>query len=289
MRNRVALLLAPLGLASCASLETPRTPAEILSGYSYIPLDPLPVEIVSGAGCAAGQRPDLSTNLKKLNRLPDNNVRIAIRNLNASASAGFGPVKVGVEGSSYEVVLDYINVDVANIRFGYTPPSAGSPADGGSLTPVTVTSVRRLGAGESGFADGSEREVVIPVYVGVGLRLTANVTVRRGNINLASLGALTAAAQANRISGTLIVQTLGITGKQVTTTFPMPNELNATTIQNAILALGAIKAILYDENTQITPRVTGIYNPLPNVDQETINQIVSQLATTPIPWRVPCP
>src|SRR5690606_1644099 len=40
------------------------------------------------------------------------------------------------------------------------------------------------------------------------------------------------------------------------------SELDLTTTQNAILSLGAIKALLPDEKMRITPRVIGIYNPV---------------------------
>lgn len=37
------------------------------------------------------------------------------------------------------------------------------------------------------------------------------------------------------------------------------------------------------------PRVTGIYNPIKDADQETINQIVSQLASDkPVEWAQDC-
>lgn len=129
--------------------------------------------------------------------------------------------------------------------------------------------------------------VTIPVYVGIGLRLTANVAVTKGSTNLSSLGALSAAAEAGNVSGSLVVQTLGITGKSISTTLPLPSEINPTTIQNAILSLGSIKAVLYDRETQIAPRVVGIYNPIGG-GPEFVNDIVSRLARDPAVWPRPC-
>jgi len=128
----------------------------------------------------------------------------------------------------------------------------------------------------------------MPVYIGVGLRLTATVRVIKGTANLSSLGSLAAGAEAGNLNGSLVVQTLGINGKGVSTALPLPSELNQTTIQNAILSLGSIKAILYDEkNTQITPRVVGIYNPVGG-GQQYINGIISALAVSPVEWDHVC-
>ena len=56
----------------------------------------------------------------------------------------------------------------------------------------------------------------------------------------------------------------------------MPSEINPTTIQNAILALGTIKAKLYDPNTVITPRAVGVYNYIGG-SSKTINKFVSSI------------
>jgi hypothetical protein len=274
------LLLAScfLSLGGCAQFSefaqppTPRTPAEMFSGYSYVPLDPLPVEVVIHDSCKG-------TKLKPLwDFLPDNAVRIAVRQLSGNASLGFGPAKLGYEGNTYQVVLDYINADVSNIRFR---ASGGDISHG--VAPSFLTRVENSNQPSAG------NDVVVPVYVGIGLRLTANVTVHKGTVNLSSLGALSAAAEANRVSGSLIVQTLGITGEKVTGALPLPSELNPTTIQNAMQALGSIKAIIYDDKTILYPRVTGIYDPLPNSNQETINQVVSELSRERVKFEKTCP
>jgi hypothetical protein len=129
--------------------------------------------------------------------------------------------------------------------------------------------------------------VYVPVYVGVGLRLTASVKVLKGNVKLSSLGAIAAEAEAGNLSGSLVIQTLGITGKTVSTSIPLPSDLNQTTVQNAILSLGSIKAILHDEETEVTPRVVGIYNPIGG-GQQVVNGIISILASRRIRWYRPC-
>ena len=258
-----------------AAPDNPQTRAEVAAGYNYVPLDPLPVEVLQDTNCAGKPLPILA-------RLPDNAVRIAVRQLTGKANVGVGPAQVGAEGNSYQVILDYINTDVKNLRFKY---DGGDPSKG-----EAPKSLVRLNKQDQNQDRVGPNEIVVPVYIGIGLRLTANVKVLKGQVNLSSLGALAAAAEAQQITGSLVVQTLGITGKQVTSSLPLPSELNPTTIQNAIQALGAVKAVVYDEsNTVVTPRVTGIYNPFPTDNPQTINLIVSGLAGDPIPWWRWCP
>ncbi|NNG41607.1 hypothetical protein HJP15_01400 [Pseudoalteromonas sp. NEC-BIFX-2020_002] len=131
-------------------------------------------------------------------------------------------------------------------------------------------------------------EVVnLPVYVGVGLRLTATINVLNGKVNLSGLPAIAAEAQSGNLTGTLVVQTLGATGELVSANLPLPSELNRTTVQNSILSLGSIKALLYDDKMHITPRVIGIYNPIGG-GQSFVNGIISALASERLTWYRPC-
>ena len=276
--RRLLLTTSLLPLSACSGiLPPPQSVGEFFSGYSYVPLDPLPVKVIDGPNCGPG-RPRGSL----LSELPDNAVRIAVRKLTGTARGGFGPAQLGYQGNSYQVILDYINADVANIRFRYDGANA---LEGGA----TFALQRLEDEAALTTAGPAQGEFVIPVYVGLGLRLTANVTVHKGSVNLSSLGSLSAAAEAERVTGSLVVQTLGITGAKVTTALPLPSELNSTTIQNAIVALGAVKALVPEQGTLIRPRVTGIYNPIPDSDQRTIHSIVSQLASTPVEWAQDCP
>jgi hypothetical protein len=125
-----------------------------------------------------------------------------------------------------------------------------------------------------------EPSVLVPTYVGIGLRLTASVTVNEGHVDLANLVAIGAAAEAKRVSGTLVVQTLGISGPPISALVPMPSEISGSTIQNAILALGAIKSRLYDEDTDIRPRVVGVYNNLGG-GPEIIHTFISKVLANP--------
>jgi hypothetical protein len=109
--------------------------------------------------------------------------------------------------------------------------------------------------------------------------------VHEGMVDLGSLFAIGLAAQAKKITGTLVVQTLGISGEGISAIIPMPAEINSSTIQNAILSLGSIKAKMYESDIIITPRVVGVYNNLGG-DIQTINAIISELLKNPKPLEV---
>lgn len=300
MPIRKLTLLCLLWLAGCTSfLPPPKSVSERNSGFSYIPLDPLPVFIDRHPSCreiVQDGRLVLAPGYEMkplLDSLPDNAVRIAIKEYSTKGTLSFGGSSVGSEGNRYQVILDYINVDTANIRFlikqygGLDDEIASPPPE---VVRIPHNSYINQDAKYSpGELERLQGNTVIPVYVGVGLRLTADLQVLKGTVNLSSLGAIAAGVEAGRASGSLVVQTLGITGKQVSTALPLPSELNQTTVQNAILSLGSIKAIIFDsQNTNTTPRVTGMYLPIRGASEDLVNRIVSELAREAIPWPHPC-
>ncbi len=348
------ILLASTGCAGGSLLntapikETPQTIGSKVSGYTYVPLDPLRIKQKAGERCKAKTDADFKDILPSL---PDNAVRISVKSRNGSLSGSFGPATFGTAGNSYQVVLDYIQTDTTNIRFAqfnsiseyqtyqnarpparyndiveanaifpsiedeafYEPVSMEKQKDSGEGTVYetvteTVTIQENDTSSNSAFTISGVQPATgpttrldqteetpstgkvfnVPVYVGVGLRLTADVNVLSGNVNLSNLGAISASVEAGNSTGTLTVQTLGISGKSVASSLPLPNQINQTTIENAILSLGTIKALMYEDDINLTPRVTGLYLPFADGSEETVNQLVSMLAEKPIEWYRPC-
>lgn len=294
--------------------DVPQSLASRVSGNTYIPTDPLSVEASNYAKCGTGA--------ELLEVFPDNAVRIAIKDITGNGSLGFlGGSSIGAAGSSYRIVIDYINADTANQSLGvgkYTQ----SPNGTRNYIPLfnqTEDEDIYFDVNRSSFKDDFlkvlseecdsnpstegcnmvrpsgnrvtfEEEVNVPVYVGVGIRVTINLTVLSGKVELSGLGAISAAAEANKVSGNLIIQTLGITGSKVTSTLPLPSELNPTTIQNAIMAMATIKSALYSDagDVKITPRVVGFYDPLGFGNQQYVNAMVTELSKEPVNWSPNC-
>ncbi len=256
VRNYSYLFIALL-FASCATFRVPAILGAPVNenSYGYHPLDPLPIKID-----AVGDKP--LTNSRLLNSLPDETMRLAIGQISKSGGLKFGTATAGYEGNSYVVILDYIKFNTNSFNVKLEKENA-----------IEMKAIL--------LADTAQNaDVVVPVYIGIGLRLTANITVNKGQVDLGNLFAIGAQAAAQKISGTLTVQTLGISGESISGSIPMPSEINATTIQNAILALGTIKAKLYEDKTLITPRVVGVYNNLGG-NAETINGFISSILQKP--------
>ena len=153
-----------------------------------------------------------------------------------------------------------------------------------SSTPVKV----RCPEGQSEKPKFSELEIEpsrfnIPVYFGIGLRLKANVTVLSGSVNLSSLPAITAAVSANNATGTMSVQTIGISGNTARSNLLLLDKIDSTTIQNAIQVLASIKASIESEDTTITPRIVGFHNTI-GAGAQGVNLIHSLLSSDTENW-----
>ncbi|GAB7539921.1 hypothetical protein [Burkholderia sp. 3C] len=214
------------------------------SSYGYQPLDPVSTTVqptdVQGR-CVTG-RP---TRDELLGALPDETMRLAIGKIDASGKVTYGPTSISASNSQYVVTIDYVK---SNTVAFFVKKDDPSPTSNG-FTVRVVDSYEK--------ADSS-----VPVYIGIGLRLTANLTTSAAGINLGNLLAIGAAAQANKLSGTLVLQTMGVTGENISTALPVPTEISVASIQGAIQAIGTMKAKLYDSKTLIQPRVVAVYNTL---------------------------
>lgn len=223
------------------------------NNFGYHPLDPLPVKLTVAKS-------------KVLEEMPDETIRIAIGTISGDGGITYGPAKIGAEGKNYVVILDYIKFGTDSFGVALSVPD-----NKGNKVATLVE---------------ANADTVVPVYIGVGLRLTANIFVKKGSVNLGSLFALGVAAKAEQVSGTLVIQTLGVSGPEISGLIPMPGEISESTIQNAILALASIKAKIYDTKTSITPRIVGVYNNLGG-GEATINGFISSLLEKQIPFPRP--
>lgn len=280
-RYSVFAALACVSLSGCSEwLDPPQTIGDVNAGYRYVAIDPLPINFTndfSKCGSLAGSTPGL------IDALHDLTARVSTQQISGEGSLSAPVVKVGASGSTYQVTQDFIAYDQTPLRFevpAHLADTRYSAADVSSGSPLRLLR-------EDEPARRGARVLTIPVYVGLGLRLTANVTVRKGNVNLADLGALSAAAKAEQVRGSLVAQTLGMSGPKVSALLPLPGELNPTTIQNATVAIGSIKALLDDPSTRRWPRVVGIHYPFERVSPAMTNAIVSALAEKRIEWS-PC-
>lgn len=305
----------PLLSTGCSTL-LPKSLGEAESGFTYVPLDPLAINVDTNF---EGQitRITSTNNQQLLAYLPDNAVRTAYQQVTSSNDVRYGSGNIVSAGEHYKVIVDYINADTAPIRMRILKVAQrrgdnewiSVPLNGLQTTNTLPNTERYVvsrwkennwtlqdelnyaqrrypGIDTTSLLSGNVSQDIytIPVYVGIGLRVTADVTSLRANVNISGLGPLSAAADARFLNGSLVIQTLGINGKAVSAALPINSELNQTTAQNALVSVASIKTMLYQDETAITPRVVGMYLPFRS-DKRLINAIVSELATSPIPWH----
>jgi hypothetical protein len=155
------------------------------------------------------------------------------------------------------------------VPIGSTPPfSYLTGSEEYKITSESPSDSRGLNLGEDEQTEWRRfhkeyTEYSVPVYVGLGLRVAANIYSTNGKANISGLGIIGAEAEAENLKGSLVIQTLGVNGRAIAAALPIQSEVNRTTAQNAISAVGAIKALLHAEETWVAPRVVGLYLPFP--------------------------
>ncbi|QIA65723.1 hypothetical protein GT360_19580 [Vibrio astriarenae] len=339
MNEKLILVLMCISLTSCGIVQRtwnnqqlPSTQAEVTNSYTYVPLEPINVTYIVNESTNTNQK---EKNEKLLKLLPDNSVRISTRQTSQSLDGSIPTIGlgVGVEGNSYEVVIDYINsmtypVNLYGKWFVDVPPQTvmrnrcypyereigdiiakdkneiwslkavneGDAADFQANASRIVKEDLNCGIVSDGtfktvFRSPSVSEIKranvepsvfsIPVYIGIGIRLKANINVLKGSVELGNLSALSLAAQNGEVSGSMSVQTLGINGSSIRSSLLFLSKLDETTIQNAIQAMSSIKADIAKEDTSLTPRLIGYQNLL-GADSHGIRTVSSLLTQSNI-------
>lgn len=98
----------------------------------------------------------------------------------------------------------------------------------------------------------------IPCKVGVGVRIVADIVTTKANVDLGSLFAIAFAAKSGYLGGQIEVIKIGIDSPALSLILPPPTEINDTSLQNAMQAVAAIRAKMYDDETKIRPHVIAV-------------------------------
>ena len=100
--------------------------------------------------------------------------------------------------------------------------------------------------------------------VGVGLRVVADVTTYKGNIDLSGLPALGAAVKAKKLSGKMTITNIGIVPKLDSGAMITTLTINEDNVLNTIAMLAVLKSKMKDETTHLDPQVVWI-KPIPYI------------------------
>jgi hypothetical protein len=271
MASLLALLLA-LALPGCSGGPLDPINSRVYpSGaiYTYQPLnpttvwvrDPVQAEIDEGHLDADETSHEFSEAL--LRDLDTETVRVALDTFDGSANLSASIIGTSVKGHSYVLIVDYIKY----------------------ITSSKAVAVEYTAGGARGPGEKQSFRGTVPMYTGIGLRIRAEFKALDTGLDISGLPALAVAASAKGVSGRLTIQTLGITGPEVTGLLPLVSDISVTSIQNAVQAVGAIKAKIYEESTTVYPKIVGFESP--ERDPALIRAITEALYASH-EWICPC-
>ncbi|MBX3373843.1 MAG: hypothetical protein KF817_08405 [Phycisphaeraceae bacterium] len=258
-----------------------------VSAFTYQPINPLTVWLTSGGpedldGIGAEHYRDAM-----LTDLTNDATRVALAKRNAKGTLSFGPVTGGADGELYTMVVDYIKYMTISVPVRVFEVTANEKGGGATATtrllameatPSAEKDGMRLRTGEDAghqrvlarVDEGDTlREVFagsMPLYIGIGVRVRADYEHVRGEVKVSGLPGLSAEASAGNIRGTLSVQTLGISGKDITPLLRIPSDLSIASIQSAIETAASVKLKIYDNATLIQPMIIGFESPVTEGD-----------------------
>lgn len=156
-------------------------------------------------------------NKDKLNMLNNTRAEISVGQVNASGEFSYLVAKSTGSIGNYRVIMDY--------------------------TPYLVDSI----------ISSSTNKKIGDARVGLGLRLTADITTKTADINLSSLMALGVAAKLNQIEGSMYVDTIGIrienSGIILSST-----TIDETSILKALETLAVMQSKIGDKTTYLEPQ-----------------------------------
>lgn len=247
-----------------------------IESFGYIPIDPMPLYI---RDYDAHFDP---TNKDYLNVLPDESILVATGIHNLDGTISFGPIGGTVKGRKYTVIMDWI-------KYKTIPRTIIREKD--TLLDKTFLyfdPTEEWQQGEIKKLSNPVEKNSIPIYAGVGLRLIATFEADSLGMNVSGIFGVSGSFSSNKVKGNLIIQSLGISGKSVS--LPLPSEINPTAIQNALMTISQIRALVYtsdDNDIQITPRIVGFYNTVGKITNR--HNMISALSSITVPFEFNLP
>lgn len=158
-------------------------------------------------------------NNEEIRRLLSNkNTEIMIRKLDGSGTAGYLIASTTASAGEYIVIMNFIS---------FRSEEAVNDLD------------QRVGQ----------------ALVGVGFRLTAKITTYKANVNLSSVSALGLAAETNKLSGTMKIETIGVTPKNDSGMMLSSTKIDETSISNTLQAIAVLQSKMVEADTHLDPQI----------------------------------
>ncbi|WP_433764869.1 hypothetical protein [Flavobacterium ginsenosidimutans] len=232
-----------------------------IKNFGYVPIDPMPIETYDYRGFFN------VTNNKYLDEMTDETILVATGTYDSNGTVTFGPIASTITGQKYIAILDWI-------KYTTLPQSIIRNKSG------KIESYEKNSLDKTKTVGNS-----IPVYAGIGLRIQANFIATSSNLDVNGIFGLAGNYNSSNFKGSLIIQSMGISGKSVN--LPLPSDINPTSIQNALMSISSIRALVYtseNKDLKITPRIVGFYNTVG--DKAIRDEMISFLSSKPIPFPI---
>lgn len=221
-------LVCSMGCASTGQVAEdgtdPQANLSTNTPYVYIPIEPIPY--LNTVASTSEQKNKL------LSQLPNERSRISLAKIEANGSIGYGVGTASAAGASYRFALDSIKYRVVPLKVETTGPDEN----------VQDTKYAFL-------------------IVGIGTRLSIAFDTKKGKFNLSSLFAISAAAEAEKIVGTIDAQTIGYSSQTASSLIPLPDELSYARTNDYLRSLAVIKGLVYqtdNEKLTIQPQILAL-------------------------------
>lgn len=242
MKIQTAAILLSAMLVSCCSSTSVDLAAINLGGpngyVEFIPQDPQPSPLITyydNTGAKVTKAWTQLSNVQILNILSGTHAQISVGKFDASGNLTYLVAKGTGATGTYRVIMDYCD-----------------------YVTETVTD-------EAGQKIGQGR-------VGVGLRLTADITTSSANIDLGSLLALGVAASANQARGTMTVDSIGIRIAGNAGPILSNSTIDETGIQKTLEAIAVIQSKIADSTTTLDPQVLAVKPEKPTVQPADVSK-----------------
>ena len=202
----------------------------------YIPIDPLPVSMVSVYDHESNRNKEVYwksiTNADTVRSLlPLQSAQVSISKIDANGKINYTAASLSGEVGSYKVIMDYMKYMIQD---------------------VYDNDHKYIGSGR----------------IGVGLRIKAEIVTSKVNLNVGSITAMGLEASMSNLSGGISIDIIGIDSENVTNLIPLTSEIDQSSIQSALQALASIKSKLWEKETRITPHLVAVQQSVPDSDSK---------------------
>ncbi|WP_284383589.1 hypothetical protein [Pseudomonas putida] len=122
--------------------------------------------------------------------------------------------------------------------------------------------------------------------IGVGLRITAEVTTFTNDVDIGGLMPIGIAFKDNKVSGSLRFKAFGLSNDKVATLIPADvQSLDVSGIQKAFEAAATVRLLISLDETTLEPNLIGVTGVAINESQKALDAAKSQLTARPIEIR----